>query len=192
MERFRFCFYPDWQSRQSWLPVGLKDCGRYWIRCLVQRASARGRSYVLRVFLSSHGHMASGLADSLSIFMAVPERLTVYDAYIDGDDTTLAEKLDAFYADVKPGDQVLLLSDIYGGSVNTEMCSHLGRTDTRLVTGVNLPFLLEVMAEEDLPDKRLNEIIDDSRTFLKRVSLDDASDASGGIAAAANDEEEFF
>lgn len=147
---------------------------------------------MLRVFLSSHGHMASGLADSLSIFMAVPERLTVYDAYIDGDDTTLAEKLDAFYADCRASDQILLLSDIYGGSVNTEMCSYLDRADTRLVTGVNLPFLLEVMAEEDLSDKRLNEIIDDGRTFLKRVSLDDAPDASSGIAAAANDEEAFF
>lgn len=147
---------------------------------------------VLRIFLSSHGKMASGMADSLSIFMAVPGRLAVYDAYVDGDDTTLAERLETFYTDVKAGDQVLLLSDIYGGSVNTEMCSYLDRADTRLVTGVNLPFLLEVMAEEDLPDERLNEIIDDGRAFLKRVSLDDASDASGEMSAAANDEEDFF
>lgn len=147
---------------------------------------------MLKVFLSSHGHMASGLESSLSIFMAPPANLTVYDAYIDGDDSTLTEKLDAFYDAVGPDDQVLLLSDIYGGSVNTAMCSFLGRENTRLVTGINLSFLLEVMSESELSDERLDEIINESRSFLRRVSLDEASGADDSIAAAANDEEDFF
>lgn len=144
---------------------------------------------MLKVFLSSHAHLASGLKSSLEIFMASIPNLTVYDAYVDGETSTVAEQLDAFYQGVAEGDQVLLLSDIYGGSVNTAMCAYLDRPNTRLVTGVNLPFLIEAMSESELSDARLDEIIENSRGFLKRVEL--TGDPSGQNAAA-NNEDDFF
>lgn len=144
---------------------------------------------MLKVFLSSHAHLASGLKSSLEIFMANIPNLTVYDAYVEGETSTVAEQLDAFYQGVAEGDQVLLLSDIYGGSVNTAMCAYLDRPNTRLVTGVNLPFLIEAMSESELSDARLDEIIENSRSFLKRVEL--TGDPSGQNAAA-NNEDDFF
>lgn len=144
---------------------------------------------MLKVFLSTHAHLASGFKSSLLIFMADCPNLTVYDAYVEGDDSTVQEHLDAFYATVEEDDQVLLLSDIYGGSVNTVMCQYLDRPNTRLVSGINLPFLIEVMSEPELSDERLDEIIDTSRSFLRRVFLEtDADDAT----SAANSDEDFF
>lgn len=147
---------------------------------------------MLRVFLSSHAHMASGLKSSLEIFMASLPNLTVHDAYVEGEAQTLSEHLDTFFSEVSPHDDVLLLSDIYGGSVNTVMCSYLNRRGVRLVTGVNLPFVMEVMAETSLSDERLNEIIQVSRDYLRRVELDGGEEAGATSACAANSEEDFF
>lgn len=142
---------------------------------------------MLKVFLASHAHLASGLKSSLLIFMSECPNLTTYDAYTDGDSTTVQEHLDAFYETVEEDDEVLLLSDIYGGSVNTVMCGYLDRPNTRLVTGVNLAFLIEVMAEDTLSDERLDQVIQNSRDFLRRVELD-----APAATAAANSEDDFF
>lgn len=147
---------------------------------------------MLRVFLSSHAHLASGMKSSLEIFMASLPNLTVHDAYVTGETQTLSEHLDAFFNQVSAGDEVLLLSDIYGGSVNTVMCSYLNRENVRLVTGVNLPFVMEVMSETSLSDERLNEIIQISRSYLRRVELDADEEVGVASACAANNEEDFF
>lgn len=142
---------------------------------------------MLNVFLASHGHLASGLRNSLCIFLRTCPNLCVYDAYTDDDPSTLQEHLDAFYERVSENDEVLLLSDLYGGSVNTAMCPYLERPNTRLVTGINLAFLIEVMSETSLSDERLDEIIAASREHLRRAALDETA-----VTQASNTEEDFF
>ena len=67
---------------------------------------------MLKIFISSHGHFASGIKSSVEILMGPNSRITVFDAYIDQD--SVQEHLDAFYETVGEDDKVLLLSDLYG------------------------------------------------------------------------------
>lgn len=87
-----------------------------------------------KFFLSSHGHLASGLASSLDILLGGHDRVTVFDAYVD--EKSLNDALDAFFQTVGEKDQVILLSDMYGGSVNSTMYTYLDRPNTTLVAGV--------------------------------------------------------
>ena len=66
---------------------------------------------MLKLFLSSHGHMASGMKSSIEIFCGENNNLTVFDAYVD--EKNVSEQLDAFYQTVGEDDQVILLSDVY-------------------------------------------------------------------------------
>ena len=50
---------------------------------------------MLKLFLSSHGHMASGMKSSIEIFCGQNNNLTVFDAYVD--EKNVSEQLDAFY-----------------------------------------------------------------------------------------------
>lgn len=63
-----------------------------------------------KFFLSSHGHLASGLASSLDILLGGHDRVTVFDAYVD--EKSLNDALDAFFQTVGEKDQVILLSDM--------------------------------------------------------------------------------
>ena len=94
---------------------------------------------MLKIFLSSHGSMASGMQSSLKILMGECENLTVFDAYLD--ESCVQDHLDAFYETVGPEDEVLLCSDLYGGSVKPANAAELFAMpdiDGALVGGASL------------------------------------------------------
>lgn len=129
---------------------------------------------MLKIFLSSHGHFASGIKSSVDILTGNSAFLTVFDAYVD--QSSVQEHLDAFYETVNEHDQVLLLSDLYGGSVNQVMVTYLTRPNTRLVAGVNLALVLELALKEEISDDELEELVEQSRQVLTVVKLDELND----------------
>lgn len=131
---------------------------------------------MFKIFLSSHGKFASGVQSTLSILMGSNDKLTVFDAYVD--ESSVQDHLEEFFSTVEADDEVLLLSDLYGGSVNTAMCQYLDRPNTRLVAGVNVAFVLQVMLEESVDDDRLDEIIAESRNGLQRVVIEKTEETS--------------
>ncbi|GFP76441.1 PTS sugar transporter subunit IIA [Clostridium fungisolvens] len=126
---------------------------------------------MLKIFLSSHGRMASGIKSSLDILLGNSKNVTIFDAYLD--ENKVQDKLDEFYEAVGQNDQVLLLSDLYGGSVNQAMCLYLNKPNTILITGVNLPLVIE-LALRDYPisESEIKEIIEQSRSMLCLVNND--------------------
>ena len=138
---------------------------------------------MLKIFISSHGHFASGIKSSVEILMGPNPRVTVFDAYVNQD--SVQEHLDAFYETVGEDDKVLLLSDLYGGSVNQVMYTYLTRPNTRLVAGVNLALVLELAVKEDISDKELEELVEQSRTMLRIVELEKSAETK-------EEDEDFF
>ena len=139
---------------------------------------------MLKIFLSSHGHLASGMKSSLDILLGNSDRVTAFDAYVD--QTNLKDVLEDFYKTVGEEDQVLLCSDLYGGSVNQLMYTFLTKPNTRLVAGVNLAFLLETASRESLSDDELAQITAQAGSMLRMVELEKASESS------TETEEDFF
>ena len=137
---------------------------------------------MLKLFISSHGHFASGIKSSVEILMGPNPRITVFDAYIDQD--SVQEHLDTFYETVEADDKVLLLSDLYGGSVNQVMYTYLEKPNTRLVAGINLALVLELAVKEDISDEELAQLVEQSRTMLRVVELDKSE--------AEKEDEDFF
>lgn len=125
---------------------------------------------MIKIFISSHGHFASGLKSSLEILMGPNDRVTVFDAYVTQE--SVQEHLDAFYETVGPEDTVLLLSDLYGGSVNSVMYTYLTKPNTKLVAGVNLALVLDLAVREEISDEELADLVEMSRSMLRVVELE--------------------
>jgi len=126
---------------------------------------------MLRIFLASHGNFASGMKSSLDILLGKSDNVTVFDAYLD--DQNVQDVMEAFYSTVNEGEQVVLLSDLYGGSVNQVMYLFLERPNTMLVAGVNLALVLELSIREFITEEELVEMVEQSKTMLRVVKLDD-------------------
>lgn len=136
-----------------------------------------------KFFLSSHGHLASGLKSSLDILLGDSGCVTVFDAYVD--EKSLEEELNRFYEAVTPEDQVILLSDMYGGSVNSIMYTFLDRPNTKLIAGVNLALVIGLVVSKDmLDDAMIAELIRQSQEAIRVVELE-------GQEQGAEDEELF-
>ena len=120
-----------------------------------------------KFFLSSHGHLASGLASSLDILLGG------HDAYVD--EKSLNDALDAFFQTVGEDDQVILLSDMYGGSVNSTMYTYLEHPNTTLIAGVNLALVIGLtILEGDISREMLESVIEQSKDAIRIVNLEES------------------
>lgn len=134
-----------------------------------------------KILLASHGRFASGIKSSMNILMGSSDNLTVFDAYID--ETNVETVIDEFYQTVSEDDQVILMSDLYGGSVNQIMFRYLNKPNTTLVAGVNLACVLEIAAtENELSKDDIKEIVANAKEAMLVVEDNDNN----------NEEEEFF
>ena len=126
---------------------------------------------MVQFFLSSHGHLASGLKSSIGVLLGGCDRLTVFDAYVD--EKSLNDALDAFFQTVGEKDQAILISDMYGGSVNSTMYTYLDRSNTTLVAGVNLALVISLtILEGDITRETLESVIEQSREAIRIVDLE--------------------
>ncbi|MBR2702167.1 MAG: PTS sugar transporter subunit IIA [Erysipelotrichaceae bacterium] len=138
---------------------------------------------MIKLFISSHGHFASGLKSSVEILMGPNDRITVFDAYVTQE--SVQEHLDAFFETVKPEDKVIMLSDLYGGSVNSVMYTYLTKPNTKLIAGVNLALVLELAVKEDISDEELEALVEQSRMMLRVVEMEKAQEEE-------SNDEDFF
>lgn len=127
---------------------------------------------MVQFLLASHGKMASGMKTSLDILLGASNNVTVIDAYVD--ETNVENRIKE-YLDAAPAEnQVILLSDLYGGSVNQMMFRFLERPNTYLVAGVNLAIVLELVASgnEEFTKEQLQETVEMSRQCMTLVEFD--------------------
>ncbi|MCI8402108.1 MAG: PTS sugar transporter subunit IIA [Lachnospiraceae bacterium] len=131
---------------------------------------------MLKLFLSSHGTLASGMKRSVELLSGKKNQLTVFDAYVD--EKRLEDALDDFFACCKEEDQKMLLSDLYGGSVNQKMSLYLDHPDTCLVAGVNLALVLELSLREKISETEIEGLIEESRSMLRMVRMSEVEAGS--------------
>lgn len=124
-----------------------------------------------RFFIASHGRFASGLKTSLEILLGKADQVTVFDAYLD--ERRVKDEVESFFKSVSSDDQIFLMSDLYGGSVNSELYAYAGRPNTLLIAGVNLALVLElVCGETPISEAEVLELIEHSRQALRLVKQD--------------------
>jgi fructoselysine and glucoselysine-specific PTS system IIA component len=106
----------------------------------------------MRKFLiTAHGTFASGIKSSLDIIMGHNENVTVIDAYVDGN-KSIEDELKKKLEDIKPEDELVVFSDLMGGSITNQVLRVALRENVHIVSGMNLPLLIDIiMADTDVP-----------------------------------------
>lgn len=86
--------------------------------------------------------MAQGMSETLKIFLGGNHCFKTISAYIDNSDPK--EELKNFFSTLDPKDEVIVCTDLLGGSVNQFVLPYLSRENTFVVAGFNLPLLMEL------------------------------------------------
>ena len=93
----------------------------------------------------THGKFAEGIQQSLSIFLGEDHHFDAISAYVN-DDLQPKAQIDEYMKTINDSDQLIFLTDIMGGSVNTLVMPYLARPNTYIIAGINFPLLLQLSA----------------------------------------------
>ena len=135
----------------------------------------------MKLLIASHGTFAEGIKSALKIIVGNVDYIATINAYVNECD--LKKELDAYF-EANAEEEIIVCTDLFGGSVNQAIIQKLKEKDFALVTGVNFPMLLELslaMANGN-PDKaKIRELIASSKEQLMLVN----------DALTANTEDDF-
>lgn len=129
-----------------------------------------GKRKIREILLASHVYLAKGMLSSLELIMGKQENIDILCAYTDDQYDIKAEiykKLEL----LAPEDELIVISDLFGGSVNNEFTTTLTGTDKKiyLIAGMNLALLmnLTVRKDEDIDTEQLiKECVEESKSTI--------------------------
>jgi len=112
----------------------------------------------MRKFLiATHGSFAGGILSSLELIAGKIENIFTIEAYSDGN-KSFDEQIDKVLLQTDKTDELIIFTDLMGGSVTNQIIRSALRENVFIVSGVNLPLLLDiVLADADIPVEEVIE-----------------------------------
>jgi fructoselysine and glucoselysine-specific PTS system IIA component len=109
-----------------------------------------------KFMIATHGRFAEGIVSSLRIILGDVDGIETMNAFAE-DDFDLARAVKDRMERIEEDEELIVLTDMFGGSVNNEFMRYLGRENYHLIAGVNLPLLLELVVGRDEETEALIE-----------------------------------
>ena len=119
-----------------------------------------------RILIVSHFYLADGFKSSLDYFMPNANNVDAICAFVDGVDV---EKAIDSYMNNHNDDEIIAFTDILFGSVNQMLTKYLSKENFHLITGINLPILLEIATKpSDIPFQKeeIKRIVNNCRSSI--------------------------
>lgn len=110
----------------------------------------------IEIVLIGHGKIGSGVLSSLKLIYGDAQNVTSIDTYVEKDfnlvDTAhnLIEK--------NKSNELIVVTDLFGGSVNNEFLKYTSGSNVYLITGMNLALVLDLVSKVDM---RQNESVEE-------------------------------
>lgn len=123
-----------------------------------------------QILIATHGKMASGIRYTAELIVGKMAEITTIDAYVTPEDN-VEKKFEEYFAQHE-NDRIFVFTDLMGGSINQKLLGYSQKENVTLITGTNLPVLMQVMmADDDVTEEEIQEFIDDAREELQVVDL---------------------
>lgn len=103
--------------------------------------------------LASHGKFAEGILGSFQMILGDAPNITVLCAYTKKNEETLEHTVKKIICERNRKEDLIVVTDVFGGSVNNEFMKYLNEPGVYLVTGMNLPLLLELYSNQNMESR---------------------------------------
>ncbi|WP_125703809.1 PTS sugar transporter subunit IIA [Lacticaseibacillus daqingensis] len=113
--------------------------------------------------IATHSTLASGFVQAVCFFAGDISNLHALTAYVDGD-TSFEPRLRALLKKLSPA-EIIIFTDLPGGSVNRITCEQLTVSRVRVISGINLSLLLElILHPTPITDDGIRKAVENART----------------------------
>lgn len=135
-----------------------------------------------KYILATHGTMAGGMKSTLEMIAGAQENLVCINAYTE----ECADPMPVFQKVIadNPEDDIVIMTDLFGGSVNNNAITLIENKRVHVVTGINLPVVISLVMsdEETSAEEAIKEAIEGAREMLQYCN---------GLSLDSQEEEDF-
>jgi fructoselysine and glucoselysine-specific PTS system IIA component len=119
-----------------------------------------------QLVLASHGKFASGILSSLELICGKQPTIQALDCYVT-DNFDLNQTVAAVMTENKEK-EIVVITDLFGGSINNEFLRYIEQPNFYLIAGLNLPFLVEFVSQFEQATV-LSEVIEQTLVTSKQA-----------------------
>lgn len=127
---------------------------------------------MIKLLLASHGDLADGICSSLEIIMGKQNNILTLCAYKE-ENFDLKKEIRNILESLPKEEKLIVITDIFGGSVNNEFMNNLNQENLYLISGLNLPLVIELITIQD--EENIEEMIkialENSKESIKYCNL---------------------
>lgn len=105
--------------------------------------------------VATHGRFAEGIINSFQMILGKQENFSVLCAYAGEEEEALEKVVRKIVMERKADKDLIIITDLFGGSVNNEFMKYLNVPGVYLITGLSLPLLLELYANQERESKEM-------------------------------------
>lgn len=106
---------------------------------------------MIRYLFASHGPLASGMAESVTFIAGKDKHIDTICAYMDPS-ISLVQQIEDVFNTYDSNDEIIVLTDLYGGSVNNEFINLLQKKKFYLVAGMSMALAIQLLMTLDEND----------------------------------------
>lgn len=106
---------------------------------------------MIRYLFASHGPLASGMAESVKFIAGRDKNIDTICAYMDPS-VSLVQQIEDIFNTYDSNDEIIVLTDLYGGSVNNEFINLLQKKKFYLVAGMSMALAIQLLMALDEND----------------------------------------
>ena len=112
-----------------------------------------------KFLIATHGTLASGVKSSLDIITGANDNLFLIQAYLE-ENKSLEEEILAILEHVDDNEELIVFSDLLGGSVTNQILQYGLRPNVHIVSGFNLALVIEIVLADTKID--IKQVIKES------------------------------
>lgn len=123
------------------------------------------------IVLVSHGTLAEGMKNSVQFIAGEASNVLTLCAYVK-EHISLEQQIKTLFAQKLEHEEWIVVSDIYGGSVNSEFVKWLDKERFHLISGMNLALILQLMnMSNDIEiEEQIKEIVKSNKEMICYVN----------------------
>lgn len=128
---------------------------------------------MVKIILATHGEFAKAILESAEMIMGPQENITAISFYANESSNILMKKIEKELVQLSE-DEILILTDLKGGTpFNTSLLLSM-KYKLTLLTGLNLPVLLEAIASKDIEEFAEglgDKLVEAGSNSIEKISL---------------------
>lgn len=122
------------------------------------------------IIIATHYNFAEGLESTVKFLTSIND-IKVICAYVD-ENIEIEKEIEKIFSNInKLDDEVLIFTDILGGSVNQKFIPYI-RENVHLITGINLPVVMSLVLKGDelITKEEIEDAIEEARQQIIYVN----------------------